>query len=366
MLLRTAALLLVLGFVSGCGPREPVRVGFLGGLSGRVADLGEAGRNGAQIAVEEVNRAGGIDGRQIQLIVRDDAQNPEKAISAIDELIGARVEAIVGPMTSVVAEVVLPIAEKANIVLVSPTVTARHFFGRDDNLFLIMSSTKEEAELSADYHFAKSGVRRVVAIYDTKNRAYTESWLRDFTAEFQGRGGEVVPIAFESGADVDIVAVVRGALAREPDAVLLITGALDAARFAQRVREVDTRILLFASQWASTERLIELGGNAVEGMVLHSYFDPDSKAPGLLRLRQAYLQRFMREPGFAGVAAYDAMHVVLEGLARRQGKQSLREVLQTGGPFTGAEDDLTFDRHGDSRRVPRIAVVRDGRFVTVR
>ena len=365
-MLRTAALLLVLGVVSGCGPREPVRVGFLGGLSGRVADLGEAGRNGAQIAVEEVNRAGGIDGRQIQLIVRDDAQNPEKAISAIDELIGARVEAIVGPMTSAMAEVVLPIAEKANVVLVSPTVTARHFFGRDDNLFLIMSSTKEEAELSADYHFAQSRVRRVVAIHDTKNRAYSESWLRDFTAEFQGRGGEVVPVAFESGADVDIAAVVRGALGRQPDALLLITSALDAARFAQRVREVDARVLLFASQWASSERLIELGGNAVEGMVLHSYFDPDSKAAGLLRLRQAYAQRFLREPGFAGVAAYDAMQAVLEGLARRKGRQSLREVLLTGGPFTGAEDGLTFDRNGDSRRVPHIAVVRDGRFVTVR
>ncbi|HWT16306.1 MAG TPA: ABC transporter substrate-binding protein, partial [Patescibacteria group bacterium] len=103
--------MLVLGLVSGCGPREPVRVGFLGGLSGRVADLGESGRNGAQIAVEEVNRAGGIGGRQVELIVRDDAQNPEKAISAINELIGARVEAIVGPMTSAMAEVVLPIAE---------------------------------------------------------------------------------------------------------------------------------------------------------------------------------------------------------------------------------------------------------------
>ena len=144
------------------------------------------------------------------------------------------------------------------------------------------------------------------------------------------------------------------------------TSALDAARFAQRVREVDARVLLFASQWASSERLIELGGNAVEGMVLHSYFDPDSKAAGLLRLRQAYAQRFLREPGFAGVAAYDAMQAVLEGLARRQGRQSLREALLTGGPFTGAEDGMTFDRNGDSRRLPHIAVVRDGRFVTVR
>ncbi len=365
-MLRTAALVLVLGLVSGCGPREPVRVGFLGGLSGRVADLGESGRNGAQIAVEEVNRAGGIGGRQVELIVRDDAQNPEKAISAINDLIGVRVEAIVGPMTSAMAEVVLPIAEKANVVLVSPTVTARHFFGRDDNLFLIMSSTREEAALSAEYHFAQSGVRRVVAIHDTKNRAYTESWLRDFTVEFQGRGGDVVPIAFASGPDVDITAVVRGALARQPDAVLLITSALDAARFAQRFREIDTRVLLFAAQWASTERLIELGGNAVEGIVLHSYFDRDSTAPGLRRLRQAYVQRFMREPDFAGVAAYDATHAVLDGLARRQGEQSLREALLTGGPFTGAEDGLTFDRNGDSRRIPHIMVVRDGQFVTVR
>ena len=365
-MLRTAVLLLLLGVIGGCGPEEPVRVGFLGGLSGRVADLGEAGRNGAQIAVEEVNRAGGIDGRRVELIVRDDAQNSEKAISAINELIGARVEAIVGPMTSAMAEVVLPIAEKANVVLVSPTVTARHFFGRDDILFLIMSSTGEEAALSADYHFTQSGARRVAAIHDTKNRAYTESWLRDFTAEFQGRGGEVVPVAFESGADVDIAAVTAATLARQPDAVLLITSALDAARFAQRFREIDTRVLLFAAQWASTERLIELGGNAVEGMVLHSYFDRDSTAPGLRRLRQAYVQRFLREPDFAGVAAYDATHAVLDGLARRQGEQSLREALLTGGPFTGAEDGLTFDRNGDSRRIPHIMVVRDGQFVTVR
>jgi len=365
-MLRIAALLLALGFLGSCGPPEPLRIGFLGGLSGRVADLGEAGRNGAQIAVEEINRAGGIDGRQVELIVRDDAQDPERAIAAINELIGARVEAIVGPMTSAMAEVVLPIAEKANVVLVSPTVNARHFFGLDDHLFLIMSSTTEEAALSADYHFAQSGARRVVAIHDLKNRAYTESWLRDFTVEFQERGGSVVPIAFESGPDVDFAAIARAVLGVQPDAILLIASALDAARVAQRIRENDSRILIFASQWASTARLIELGGNAVEEVVLHSYFDRESKAPGLLRLRQAYVQRFLREPDYAGVAAYDATHAVLAGLARRQGEQSLRDTLLTGGPFPGAEEGVTFDRNGDSRRNPRITVVRDGQFVTVR
>jgi branched-chain amino acid transport system substrate-binding protein len=86
----------------------------------------------------------------------------------------------------------------------------------------------------------------------------------------------------------------------------------------------------------------------------------------MLRLRQAYAERFLREPGFAGVAAYDAMHAVLAALARRQGKQSLREALLTRGPFPGAEDSVAFDRNGDSRRISHVTVVRDGRFVTVR
>ena len=233
---RLAVLLLLVGILNGCGPREPLRIGFLGGLSGRVADLGEAGRNGAQIAIEEVNRTGGVNGRQVELVVRDDGQSPEKAVAAFNELVAARVEAIVGPMTSAMAEVVLPAAQSAGVILVSPTVTAGNFFGRDDNLFLIMSSTRDEASLSADYHYTQGGVRRVVAIHDLQNRAYTESWLRDFTVAFQERGGEVLPIGFASGPDVDSGAIVRAALGKAPDAILLITSALDAARLAQKVR----------------------------------------------------------------------------------------------------------------------------------
>jgi branched-chain amino acid transport system substrate-binding protein len=365
-MLRIGTFLLVFVFLSACTSHEPLRIGFLGGLSGYVADLGESGRNGAQIAIDETNGAGGINGRRVELIVRDDAQQPAKAIAAVNDLVAARVEAIVGPMTSAMAEVVVPLAERSGVVLVSPTVTARNFFGLNDRLFLIMSSTQDEATLSADYHFTQSGVRRVVAIHDTRNRSYTESWLRDFMAEFQERGGDVIPIAFESGPAVESGAIIGEALGRRPDAIVLITNAFDAARFAQKIRDSDSRILLFATQWASTGRLIEFGGKAVEGIVLHNYFDLDSKAPELQRLRQKYVERFHRDPDFAVVAAYDATKAVLEGLARRTAGQSLAEALLTRGPFTGAEGGISFNSNGDSRRVPHVTVVRDGHFVSVR
>lgn len=363
---RVLLVLVVCLALAACSAeREPVRIGFLAGLSGRLSDLGEASRNGAQIAVDEFNRAGGIQGRPVELIVRDDAQDPNRLIAAFGELVAARVEVVVGPMTSLMAETALPMANRSGLLLVSPTVTARKFFELDDNLFLVMASTREEAALSAEYHFRESRVRRVVAIHDAGNRAYTESWLAEFTGTFQPLGGEVSAFAFDSTPDADLEAVVRSALNLRPDAIVIIAGAIDTARLAQKIRERNGNILLIASQWATTERLIELGGRHVEGLVSHNYFDRGSTAESLRQLRATYLERFRREPGFAGVAAYDATRAVLTAMARRASGQSLRDSLLKNGPFPGAEGELSFNRFGDSGRTPRVTVVRNGQFVTL-
>lgn len=364
MLRAAIVALFLVAVLGGCGPQEPLRIGFLGGLSGRVADLGEAGRNGAQLAIDEVNRGGGIGGRQVELIVRDDGQSGEQLIVAVNELRTARVAAIVGPMTSAMAEVALPLANSAGLPLVSPTVTARKFFNVDDQMFLVMSSTREEAALSAQFHHGR-GARRVAVAYDVRNLAYTESWLAEFSRVFQEFGGEVVGIAFESAPDADLGRLAERVLAVRGDLVLLIASAADAARLAQKLRERDPKVPLAASQWATTQRLIELGGSAVEGMFLHNYFDGQSRAPAFVRLRSAYVERFRREPDFAAIASYDATCAVLGALARREGGETLHDALLKRGPFAGAEGDFSFNANGDSSRVPRITTVRDGQFASV-
>jgi branched-chain amino acid transport system substrate-binding protein len=359
--------LCLIALLSGCeGGKEPVRIGYLGDLSGRFSDLGEAGRNGVQYAIDEANQAGGIKGRRIELLVRDDAQDPEKAIAAVAELAAAGVELVIGPMTSAMAEVAVPAAERAGIVLISPTVTARKFFELDDRLFLILASTRDEAILSAQYHYRDGAARRIAVIHDIRNRAYSESWLAEFTSTFQQLGGDVFPQPFESGLDADLEAPVRQALARRPDVVLMIAAAVDTARLAQKVRERDAKVTLAASQWATTERLIELGGAYVEGLISHNYYDRRSSSESMQKLRAAYLERFRREPGFAGVAAYDAARVGVAALDRRVAGQDVRMSLLANGPFPAADGNITFTRFGDSGRVPRVTVVRDGQFVTLR
>jgi len=94
--------------VAGCSAKEPVKIGFIGGMSGRVADLGVAGRNGAVLAIEQKNAAGGINGRKLELLVRDDEQKPEVAGKVVAELLAQKVELIIGPMTSSMAFAILP------------------------------------------------------------------------------------------------------------------------------------------------------------------------------------------------------------------------------------------------------------------
>lgn len=82
-----------------CNPQAPIRVGFIGGLSDRVSDVGQAGHNGVLLAVEKANRNGGIQGRMIELVTRDDSNSRETAARAAQELVDARVDAVIGPFS---------------------------------------------------------------------------------------------------------------------------------------------------------------------------------------------------------------------------------------------------------------------------
>jgi len=362
---RTAILLLAAACVA-CSEPEPVRLGFVGGISGRVADLGISGRNGALLAVEQRNAAGGIAGRRVELLQRDDEQRPETARRVVGELLAARVDAIVGPMTSSMVEACLPLADQAKIVMISPTVTSSLFSGRDDYFFRVVSSTRPYAETAARHFFERRNIRRVTAIYDQGNLAYVDSWLNDFRQRYEGLGGEVVSaLGFASSADAPFSDIAKMALSPGVDGVLLLANSVDAAMLAQHLRRQNRTVPLLAAEWAATERLIELGGTAVDGMEVGQFMNRQNPSPEFQSFLAAYRQRFSQAPGFAGVAGYDAAKVVLDALAVKGDQRTLKETLLAVRHFEGAHGAIDFSEYGDAERKTYLTVVRDGQFHTV-
>ena len=268
-----------------CSPPEPIRIGFLGGTSGRVADLGIAGRDGVQLAVEICNQAGGVAGRKLQLIIKNDEQTPEVAQRGARELIAEGVVAIVGPMTSAMGVAVVPIVNEARILLIGPTVTTEELSGRDDYFFRVTSTTGVYASRNARYQIKVKRMRRVAAVYDLGNKSFTENWLENFRHAFAEGGGEIVKtLTFKSGSDTKYLEIARGLLAIQPDGVLIIANSMDSALLCQQIRKLDAYIPITLSDWGATERLLELGGKAVEGLTVVQTFDRNSTASRYLRI----------------------------------------------------------------------------------
>lgn len=134
-------------FLVNCTGKEPVRMGFVAQLTGIQAELGVQERNGVQMVVEEINAAGGVAGRPIELIVQDDLGTPEGAQAADHELIKAGVVAIIGHATSGQTVAGLAVTNPAHVVMLSPTASTPELSGQDDYFFRIAQTLAPRAPI---------------------------------------------------------------------------------------------------------------------------------------------------------------------------------------------------------------------------
>ena len=348
--------------LAGCA-KPPIKIGFLGGLTGRTADLGVAGRDGALLALEQANEAGGVGGRSLELLTADDQQSPAQAALAFNTLRDAGVTVVVGPMTSAMAMAVVPLANAAGLPIISPTVTTSALSGQDDQFFRVISSTRDYAQASARFHAQRNAHRRLAAVLDLSNAAYTERWLEDFESEFRKLGGEVIAregYTFQPG--ISFLELAQRALAKQPDGLLLLTGAVDAAQLMQQVRKIQPAMSVMTAEWAATEQLLELAGAAAEGVFSAQFLDRNNTSPAYQAFLLAYRQRFGNSSGFADLAAFDAMGVALQALGAQQSGESLKQTLLRVRRFQGAQQVVSFDDAGDAVRRTYITVVRQGRY----
>lgn len=360
--IKTVLVVFFLTVLAGCGKQEPILIGFIGGLTGPNSDNGQAGLNGVTLAVEEFNRDGGVKGRLVELIAKDDGQSKEKAAASTKELVDAKVEAIVGPFTSAMAEVIVPIAGKAGIFEVSPTITSMDFYGRDDNLFRINRTTRDNAIDYARF-LTQRGIRKISVAYDLRNKNFTESWLNEFKGAVVKKGGEVVvAVAYASSNDTQFDQVVADMLKAKPEGLLFISGALDVARLAQQARRQAPDLPISASEWAATEQLIDLGGKVVEGLIIVQNYDRDDTSERFRQFSEAYFKRFQRYPGYSSVSAYDAAVVVLQALKNRQKGETVKAAALRSGPYPGLQQTIVFDHNGDTPRKIFFTEIRDGQY----
>ncbi len=360
------ALIPAILLAAACSQDEPLAVGFVGGLSGPNASVSLEGLNATRLAIDHANREGGIRGRRLELVVEDDGQDPTRALEAAQRLAAAGVVAVIGPFTSTITATVAPELQSRDILVISPTATALGLHGRDDNLVRINRTTRDNAR---DYAatLARRGLRRIAVAYDTRNDAFTLSWATEFEAALRERGGVLAAnVPYASGPGADFRSVVDTLVAARPDGLLFVSGATDTARLAKEARIVSPRLPVAASEWAATEDLAEIGGEAIEGLLIVQAYDRDDRSPRYREFRDAYASRFRRPPGYSSVAAWDAVTVLVEGLRRAAPGETAKRAVLGHGPYPGLQQEIAFDANGDTTRRVFFTQVREGRYEPLR
>ena len=366
-LLKAIMLLGLLVSLSGCGPEKPLLIGLVAGLSDRGSDFGESVRNGVILAVEQQNKAGGVNGRMIELVIRDDGQDKDRAEKAAQELIALAPDMVIGPVTSSMASVIVPLMDKAGLVMISPTVASTVFYGKNDNFFRVNRTTRAAAQDHAGVLFRR-GVRRTALAFDASNGPYSDTWLTEFSAEFTRLGGVVSATeGFDSSAVPSFANVLKKLIVSQPDSLLFIASSLDTARLCQQARQLAPGLALSSSEWAASgELLSEMGGDAVEGLLIAHAYDRDDPGPAYKAFREAFKARFQRDFGSFSVLAYDTANVAITALRKRSKDESIKTALLKYGPYQGLQQPIQFDANGDASRKVFFTEITGGRFTQIK
>ena len=364
--LLPAFLLITFIATAACERSAPIRVGFSGCMSGRLSDLGIAGRNGVTLAVEELNAAGGLHGRMVELLTRDNHQDPGTAVRSDRELIDLGAVAIIGHMTSAMTLTALPQLNREGILMISPTATSNRLNGLDDVLIRVMPPNRAETDHLARYARQDLGLRRMAALYDLSNRAYSEGYFENFEDAFESLGGHVVHTArFTSGPGTDFSELTSGLLHPDLDGLLVVAGGMDTAMICQHIRMYGIDLPVISSGWAMTRDLLHHGGRAVEGLVFSQLLDQASRLDRFVAFKRRYRKRFGNDPDFAAAHGYEAARMLFLGLQATTDPKRLKQAVLARDAFFGVQGDFTLDRFGDPERDRFLTVVRHGTFETL-
>jgi branched-chain amino acid transport system substrate-binding protein len=360
-------ILILLLCSTACVKKDPIKIGFSGPLTGKFSDFGTSGRDGVAMAVEEINRHGGIRGRRVELLLSDDKNDAEAAFEGDKELVEEGVVAIIGHMTSSMSLAVADMMTQEKVILLSPTTSTSALEKKDDYFIRIVSTTAVETEDMARFVKSDLDINNIAFVMDESNLSYTESMYKSFKKQLGAMGGTVGErFLFHSGQINSFYGLSRRILDSKPDGVYIIANSQDSAMICQQIRKINKTIPLLLCSWAQTGDFVMYGGNAIEGVYFSHHFFPGQDDAVFNEFKKKFETRFNREPEFPAVYSYDCANVLFDALKEEKDVDKLKETIFKIKVFNGVGGSFEIDTYGDTRRNFTLLKVKNGEFIKIK
>ena len=345
LLTSTALVATTLAFATSA--RAEIVIGLMAPLTGPVAAYGEQVKNGAEVAVEEINKAGGILGETVVLKLADDAGEPKQGGSAANQLVGDGVRFVVGPVTSGVAIPASDVLAENGVLMVTPTATAPDLTNRGLTTVLrTCGRDDQQAEVAANYVLANFKDKKVGIIND---KGQYGKGLADAFKKTLNEGGvtEVFNDALTPG-DRDFSALTTRLKSENVEVVYFGGYHPEGGLLARQLADLGVKATIIGGDGLSNSEFASIGGDSANGSIFTNASDalknPDSKAAA-----DALAAKNIPPEAFT-LNAYAAVEVIKAGIEKAGSAEDAAAVaaaLKTGEPIATAIGKVTYGETGD-------------------
>ena len=345
-----ALILMALTILSGC-EKESIKVGFIGSLTSKNSQLSIDARNAIVLGVDQINAEGGIKGRKVELIIKDDGADPEIAMQRHSEFRSEEVRLVIGHMTSNMSEVVLA-SQGPDLMFVSPSMGASALTGKDD--YFLRTSPLSDNQAWTFFELVEMlKIKHAVILYDVMNATYTEN-MANYAKELNDTRYfiNLTLVPFDSRVD-NLMNVTNTVLENESvELVLMISQAIDTAVIAQSLKTNKPDLILSSVSWSMTEDLIINGGKAVEGMYFIGLNKSEVESDILKGFKADFYDQYQYEASFVSLLGYDAFTVLMEGLkvSTDDSPEAVKQSILKTKVFNGLDETFEMDQFGDNNK----------------
>jgi len=350
---------------AGAVAQETIKVGEYASLTGKEAAFGQSSHKGTLLAVEDLNAAGGVLGRKIELLTEDNQSKQGESATIVKKLIARdKVVAILGEVASSRSLEAAPVCQAFKVPMISPSSTNPAVTEKGNYIFRVCFIDPFQGVVMAK--FAKNTLKlKKLGLLTSVSSAYSVGLAKYFKERFIADGGEIVIEQKFSEGDKDFKAQLTAIKAAGVDGIFAPGYYTEAALICQQARGLGMNLPIFGGDGWEAPQLIELGGTAVEGTYYSTHYTPENSAPAVQDFVKKFRARFDGEtPDAMAALGYDSMMVLADSIKRAGSAErpKIRAALAATKDYQGVTGNTTMDAERNATKAAVVITVKDGKF----
>lgn len=347
------------------GETGQIVIGYYGDLTGRTSNFGVSTKNGVLMAADEINKAGGINGRQITILSEDDEGRPEKAATVVTKLIDQdRVIALLGEVASGNTLAAAPKAQSAHVPMISPSSTNPAVTQVGDYIFRVCFIDPFQGEVMAKFA-ANTLKAKTAAIMLDFNSPYSRGLTEFFEKSFTKLGGQVLKQQSYTQGDRDYKGQLTSIRSLNPDVIYVPGYYGEVGVIAKQAKQLGIKAPLLGGDGWDAPQLWELGGDSLNGSFISNHYSVEDPSPAIQKFVADFRGRYNIAPDALAALGYDAMRVLADALKRSGTSEgpALRDAIAATKEFAGVTGVITINAERNAVKPAVVLKLQDGKYV---